>query len=347
MSSGASSPAIADEADRASKLRRVETNGNGGRGVVTRTHRDLGPPFTDDYFPYTKGQLERCFASRRYDDHKRAWNTYYASNTTNGYKDRHYILREFVELGEALRATLPAADGEESSAAAAAADVVANGEVEGEQHTTKLSSSSCLSASGEKTSQSVLWMEIGCGVGNAVMPALRDYPALRVCGFDISSVAIGLFKQKAIDEGMAERVNVCVTNLAEEDAPTSFKSAVGLVDFASIIFVLSAVPKARHCDFLRRARAMMRTGGVLFFRDYYEEDMAQKRFGRENRIDEKTFFRVDGTLSYFFNKAEIAATFGACGFALIEERVVEREVENRKEQSTMQRRWYQARFRCV
>ena len=35
-------------------------------------------------------------------DAKRNWDNYYKSNTVNGYKDRHYIHREFEELTQSL-----------------------------------------------------------------------------------------------------------------------------------------------------------------------------------------------------------------------------------------------------
>jgi methyltransferase-like protein 6 len=35
-------------------------------------------------------------------DAKRNWDNYYKNNTTNGYKDRHYIHREFEELSHKL-----------------------------------------------------------------------------------------------------------------------------------------------------------------------------------------------------------------------------------------------------
>ena len=40
---------------------------------------------------------------RRLDiDAKKNWDIFYKNNTTNFYKDRHYLSREFSELAEAL-----------------------------------------------------------------------------------------------------------------------------------------------------------------------------------------------------------------------------------------------------
>eukprot|EP00351_Strombidinopsis_sp_SopsisLIS2011_P002971 CAMPEP_0116882482 /NCGR_PEP_ID=MMETSP0463-20121206/14725_1 /TAXON_ID=181622 /ORGANISM="Strombidinopsis sp, Strain SopsisLIS2011" /LENGTH=69 /DNA_ID=CAMNT_0004535733 /DNA_START=89 /DNA_END=298 /DNA_ORIENTATION=- len=35
-------------------------------------------------------------------DAQRNWDIFYKNNSTNGYKDRHYLSREFTELADAL-----------------------------------------------------------------------------------------------------------------------------------------------------------------------------------------------------------------------------------------------------
>nr|CCC50726.1 conserved hypothetical protein [Trypanosoma vivax Y486] len=113
-------------------------------------------PFVEDYRPYTGGQLA-CIM-RRESPHESHWNMYYRNNGMNGYRDRHYILREFSEFREALKKL----------------------ENEGE-------------------GGDVVWMEVGCGVGNAIFPILEEYGHVdgwRVVAFDISSVAISLLQQK-------------------------------------------------------------------------------------------------------------------------------------------------------
>lgn len=37
-------------------------------------------------------------------DAKRNWDIFYKNNKTNGYKDRHYIQKEFPDLIEAIKA---------------------------------------------------------------------------------------------------------------------------------------------------------------------------------------------------------------------------------------------------
>ena len=71
----------------------------------------------------------------------------------------------------------------------------------------------------------------------------------------------------------------------------------------------------------------LRPGGRVLFRDYAEDDLAQKRLagaGRQKRIEENCYVRGDGTLAYYFSKgarvgdmAEVmlaaAVGAGACG----------------------------------
>ena len=56
------------------------------------------------------------------------WDIFYKNNTTNFYKDRHYLLREFVELEQGLN-----------------------------------------------KEQSVVLLDLGCGVGNAFWPVFEKY----------------------------------------------------------------------------------------------------------------------------------------------------------------------------
>ena len=84
-------------------------------------------------------------------------------------------------------------------------------------------------------------------------------------------------------------------------------------------------------------------------RDYCAEDLAQKRFGVDKRVDthENTYARSNGTLSHFFTLEEFVSLFRRHGFEPIDVRVVERQVANRKELVVMERRWLHGRFRKI
>lgn len=70
-------------------------------------------------------------------DARRNWDIFYKQNTTNFYKDRHYLAREFVELSQHLEQIKQ----QQSTAEAAAAD-------------------------------EITLLDLGCGVGNAFWPLI-------------------------------------------------------------------------------------------------------------------------------------------------------------------------------
>lgn len=254
------------------------------------------PPFVEDYRPYTGGQLRRVYEKKR-DEHKLHWDLYYRNNTLNGYKDRHYILREFEEL----RATLEVAERanhEEQQRNQVTVPVRTNGDSESRAES---ASGACLASPSPPDGQSVssfAWLEAGCGVGNAMLPIFEQYghlPAWRaLLGFDISSVAIALLeekKKKELPPELAAKVHVCVLDPCEQEVvdcpffelPPPMHGVPRLplnpVEFTSMVFVLCSIPVAQHVQVLRRvAQCMKRPGGVFFFRDYAVSDHAETRF---------------------------------------------------------------------
>jgi methyltransferase-like protein 6 len=286
-------PGLVQDDERAPKKRRLDK---------------LGPAIVADYAPYSKQQLA-CGSQSALRNCAMQWDQYYKNNTLNGYKDRHYIFREFVELSAALQ-QLPVDD-------------------------------------------VVSLVEIGCGVGNAVLPLLAHTAEnlarpdqFQVFGFDISQVAVNLLKQRATDLGFSGRLHCTQHDLAKEPVPSAFMPRPA--PFGTMIFVLSSVPVADHEAFVSRIGALMAPGGVLLVRDYCAEDHAQTRFGPGKQVEDETgctYARSNGTLSHFFTEDELRGLFSRHGFEPIEVRIVERLVENRKQHLTMERRWLNGRFR--
>lgn len=328
---------------------------------LKRPRNPVGPSMVN-YFPYSSGFIERRLRTVQTKNQKNQWNTYYHHNTLKGFKDRHYLLREFVELREALQ---------ESSLSA--------------------------SLSHRSESFSFSWMEVGCGVGNAFLPVLVEYGSSpcweRMYAMDISAVAIGLLKDRLKNEvpfdvrkkvwvGVIDPTseNIILTHFSPADRYTSTGSCAyqkheeepliprAFVSFASLIFVLCSISTPFHLDVLKRIGSCLKRGSVVFFRDYAKDDHAHKRFRltrnrsihsvppcepistsirTENNASEEenfTYTRTNGTLTHFFTMEEVSKLFSSAGFHIIQLEFVERDVENRKQQQQLRRRFLQGRF---
>lgn len=82
--------------------------------------------------------------------------------------------------------------------------------------------------------------EIGCGVGNTILPILnysRDEPLLRVYGCDFSATAIDILREHA--EFDAKRCEVFVLDATADVWPVPFEP--NSCDIIVLIFVLSAI----------------------------------------------------------------------------------------------------------
>ncbi|KAG5491250.1 hypothetical protein JIQ42_01148 [Leishmania sp. Namibia] len=329
-------------------------------------------PFVVEYRPYSGGQLQTHRVNRHTDLHKRQWDLYYRNNTVNGYKDRHYILREFHELRAAIDAAVAAEEKAPKAGNAAPSK----------------------SGASLSPARSFSWMEAGCGVGNAMLPVFAQYGHLRqwraLLGFDISSVAIALLEEKiaVLPPAMAAKVHVCVLNPSESEvtdctfftskgvsAAALSSSSTGVTDsgtaepvrrapvcelpeFVSLIFVLGSIPVSSHAIVLRRiARCMARPEGVLYLRDYAVSDHAEHRFQSslhrqrgdrgdgDDTGDTNTYERTNGTLSHFFSLGEVRSLFEDAGFEVVALDVIANEVTNRKTSVSFARRFVQGRFR--
>jgi methyltransferase-like protein 6 len=326
---------------------------DGGRKMPPQaTRRPLPPPFVERYEPYADAtRTNTPVGFKPFADCRANWDAYYRHNTVNGYKDRHYIVREFTELRDALDAavicTAKRSRSESSSVASQAPTLAAEARV--------------------------TMAEIGCGVGNTVLPLLADHDQLCAVACDISAVAVNLLRDQARKLGLDDtRCRAAVVDIAQERIPPGLLRhpgaptdavVIGTVPLASLVFVLCSVPVTRMAYAVETVAAALHPGtGVLFWRDYAEGDMAQRRFDDSNRrvvVDEDdddaaaaaghskdstTFARTNGTLSHFFTRQEVLDLF-TVHFAVVELTLVERTVVNRKTGAEMRRLWWQGRFR--
>jgi len=185
-----------------------------------------------------------------------------------------------------------------------------------------------------------VFLETGCGVGNALFPLMEVVKDLYYYAFDFSPRAIDFLKQNEIyDE---EKCYAFVCNFVSEDFPPAVYSGM---DFILVLFVLSAIKPEERILAVQRIFASMFPGGFIFLRDYGRYDLAQIRFKSKNQLSKNLYGRQDGTLTYFFTLEEIQKLFEDAGFETVQLGYVRRLVENRKRENEMKRVWIQAKFR--
>lgn len=310
---------------------------------ATKQLVELPPPIVQHYAPYTSGQL-LSVPERQMKACADQWDRYYRNNTVNGYKDRHYLTREFTELRERLEAArqrLITSGGGSSSPTTIAKDAGAS---------------------------VVELIEIGCGVGNAVIPMLEEYSdlgsAFVAFGFDISAVAVDLLRAKVAENTLIRGRLVAIPHdLAEADLMVPGPLLAHPVALGTIIFVLCSVPVPLQQAFVHRVASLIAVGGTVFVRDYCAGDLAEHRFVAGKRFapsaatsartavpevdtpSPSTYLRSNGTLSHFFTVDSLTRLFlNTQCFQVLDATVMERSVDNRREGLTMSRKFVQARF---
>ncbi|CAM9558044.1 unnamed protein product [Ascophyllum nodosum] len=272
---------------------------------------------------------------------RKNWDLFYVRNSTNFFKDRHYLGRVFPELAETD------ADRELSKVL----------EVKGE------------GCSGRRSGRRTL-LELGCGVGNAVFPLLEKNRGLYIVAVDLSSKGIALLKRHPMYG--CGRCEAMVLDATVDDLPAAVLEGGG-VDLVLLQFSMSAVaPKDMRRVALLAERAL-RPGGKLLLRDYGRHDEAQLRFSKGRRLGDNIYVRQDGTMSYFFSLDDVRRLFcgrsgpssssgreahhdhhdnnlfpgGGMGASLVEEELwfVRRQYANRGQKVARRRVWVHGKFR--
>eukprot|EP00927_Polykrikos_kofoidii_P071138 TRINITY_DN67463_c0_g1_i1.p1 TRINITY_DN67463_c0_g1~~TRINITY_DN67463_c0_g1_i1.p1 ORF type:complete len:397 (-),score=60.55 TRINITY_DN67463_c0_g1_i1:40-1230(-) len=262
------------------------------------------------------------------------WDQFYIERTVNFFKDRNYLREEFGEL-------MPPEI------------------LEDPRRWVKPLEEEMVLGQPPRTLQEALvalegrrvLLEVGCAVGNGVLPMLRACPDLFGFACDLSPVAIQLLQEK--EEYRCGRclAFACDVTRGELEQPTEHHAPIetmvpaNSVDFSTLLFVLSAIDPPLHRGVLARIAGRLRPGGMLMVRDYGRGDLAQLRFSPGHWLGGDVYVRGDGTLAVFLTVEGLVAEAEAAGFEVLECEYRRNEIVNRGTGLRMPRVWVQGKFR--
>ncbi|CAH0747749.1 unnamed protein product [Diatraea saccharalis] len=189
--------------------------------------------------------------------------------------------------------------------------------------------------------ENVVFLELGCGVGNMVYPLLQEgFSNFFFYACDFSPRAVEFVKTNPLyDE---DRMKAFCADLTTDDLFENINE--GCANLASLIFVLSAIHPNSWSKVLDVAFRALQPGGILLFRDYGRYDMAQLRFKPGHKISDNFYMRQDGTRSYYFTEEELAKLFTEAGFHILMNTYVQRRTVNLKEGIDVPRIFVQGKY---
>jgi SAM-dependent methyltransferase len=120
--------------------------------------------------------------------------------------------------------------------------------------------------------------DLACGTGWAAIELAKAFPGLRVDGLDNDEASIAIGRQHAADHGVADRVDLEVTDLADESADWSPR-----YDLVLLIECVHDLP--RPVEALRHARSAVRPGGTVLVVD----ERATETFTAPGDLTERFF----------------------------------------------------------
>lgn len=247
-----------------------------------------------EHLSQDKSTIPQFWQNKYEEDAAKSWDKFYKRNSTNFYKDRHYLHLVFEDLG-----VVP------------------------------------------QTEEKRTLLEVGSGVGNAALPLLEINPALNIVAIDFADSAIDLLKTQPLYD-MA-RVSASVCDITKDALPDA-AFANGGVDFALLLFSLSALHPDKMKAAVKKVVAAIKPGGKLFFRDYGRYDQAQLRFRSGCKLQENFYVRQDNTRAYYFTTEEIADIFTEAGLVPVENEYIRRQYANRLQNVVRFRVWVHAIF---
>jgi tRNA N(3)-methylcytidine methyltransferase METTL6 len=183
----------------------------------------------------------------------------------------------------------------------------------------------------ESEANKKVFLEVGSGVGNSVMPLMESCPHLHFYASDFAPNAVKILEQ-SVD---SKRCDAFVFDLVQDTWPAWMRAP----HFANLLFVLSAIAPEHHTNVLRKMYTVMAPGGLLYFRDYARYDMSHIRFKPGSKIRDNYYVRRDGTCSYFFTIEEMEKKFTEAGFEIVKNVYHRKFIENKKLKLQMKRVW--------
>ena len=300
------------------------------------------------------------------------WSSFYEQNKTNFFKDRHYLHKAFPnEFGWLYALHSNSHDVKSNNDGGDyKSDVVQNVE---EDINTLLQ---------PPNQDDVHIVEIGSGVGNAILPLLEQHtvlvqhqkdtqiPQLHIHCLDFAPSAIKLLKeddrfQLAAKEGRAtghvydlsamHPSTIHIGNQQQTSKSQQPQVLSNSADVAILLFCLSAIGPHPSPSLSRAARHvidMLKPGGVLVFRDYGRLDEAQLMLGKEadKQLGDNFYRKGDGTGCYYFSLDDLQELFVNQNdtddkLECLELDYIQRVYRNRGDNTERRRVWVQGRFR--
>ena len=162
-------------------------------------------------------------------------------------------------------------------------------------------------------------LEVGCGVGNAVVPLLALNKNLYVNCIDFARSAINILRQHHVVTEYPGRLIANVCDVVNDDIPLPNEVQSNL-DMILCLFVISAISFELQKQVFQKLANQLKIGGKLLFRDYGRYDEAQLRFKKGSKVQDNLYVRNDGTLAFYFELGELTAMCASVGLIAVENR---------------------------
>lgn len=256
------------------------------------------------------------------------WDKFYTQHQTKFFKDRHYLHKAFPHEFGILYQNHDVINSVSSATVPVTAVPISH-----------------MDANQDSNSDRFTVIEIGCGVGNTVLPLLELHPwitiqsssslstsssssisprtktdkiLLHVWGLDFSSIAIDLLKQDKRflqanqNHNHPPRAHAAVWDITKHYPKEIDHRLHQAGDISMLLFCFSAIAPSKMVQAAKHVADTLKPGGVLIFRDYGRYDEAQMKLGtsRKKRLGDNYYVKHDKTRVYYFELDDLRQLFG-------------------------------------